>query len=612
MYQEAERLRSFTRRAIFAGAAQSVLFAGLGARLYHLQIQKSEDYALLAEDNRVNQRLLIPPRGRIYDIAGRPLARNVPTYRIRVIRERTLDLRKTLERLSTLVELRPEELEDVIIRAEARRAFVPIDVREGLTWEEVSRIAIRAPELPGIVVDSSLLRDYPHAEILAHVLGYVGPVNERELEEDNDPLLKIPEFRIGKNGIEKTYEKQLRGRAGLSRVEVNAVGRAIRELDRDDGDPGKDLNLSIDINLQQYCFNRLSGELAAGAVVVDVQTGAVLALASVPTFDPRAFNNGLSHALWNEWRDNPRHPLVNKCIRGQYPPGSTFKMVTALAALEAGVVTHTYEAYCPGFMRLGRSRFHCWKQWGHGRISLNQALAQSCDVYFYDIARRVGVDAIAEMANRLGLGHSLDIDVPGERPGLIPTREWKLEAVGEPWQKGETLVAGIGQGFVLATPLQLAIMTARLCNGGKAVKPWFVRPTDIENVGSVNISQSSLRHVLDGMHEVINGRRGTARGARLDIENVEMAGKTGTSQVRRITRSERAQGLHKRKDRPWEERDHALFVCFAPYENPRYAVSVIVEHGESGSKAAAPIAKDIMTRALELDPAGRGSKSAGA
>ncbi|MEZ5824423.1 MAG: penicillin-binding protein 2 [Geminicoccaceae bacterium] len=612
MYQEAERLRSFTRRAIFAGVAQSAFFAALGARLYHLQVRKSEDYALLAEDNRVNQRLLIPPRGRIYDIAGRPLARNVPTYRIRVIRERTRDLRKTLERLSTLVEIKPEELEDVIARAEARRAFVPVDVREGLTWEEVSRIAIRAPELPGIVVDSSLLRDYPHAEILAHVLGYVGPVNERELEDDHDPLLKIPEFRIGKNGIEKTYEAQLRGRAGLSRVEVNAVGRAIRELDRDDGDPGKDLNLSIDIELQQYCFNRLSGERAAGAVVVDVQTGAVLALTSVPTFDPREFNNGLSHALWEEWRDNPRHPLVNKCIRGQYPPGSTFKMVTALAALEAGVVTHTYEAFCPGYVRLGRARFHCWKQWGHGRVALTQALAQSCDVYFYDIARRVGVDAIAEMANRLGLGHRLDVDVPGERPGLIPTRDWKLQAVGEPWQKGETLVAGIGQGFVLATPLQLAIMTARLCNGGKAVKPWFVKPTEIENVGSVNISESSIRHVLRGMHEVINGKRGTARQAALDIENVEMAGKTGTSQVRRITRSERAQGLHKSKDKPWEERDHALFVCFAPYDNPRYAVSVIVEHGESGSKAAAPIAKDIMTRALELDPAGRDKKSAGA
>ncbi|MCB1971483.1 MAG: penicillin-binding protein 2 [Geminicoccaceae bacterium] len=610
MYQEAERLRSFTRRAIFTGAAQSALFLGIGARLYYLQVSKADDYALLAEDNRVNQRLLIPPRGRIYDIAGRPIARNVPTYRIRVIRERTRDLRRTLERLATLVELKPEAIDEVVRQAQARRAFVPVDVREGLTWEEVSRIAVRAPELPGIVVDSSLLRDYPDAEVLAHVLGYVGPVNERELKDDPDPLLKIPEFRIGKNGIEKTYDHLLRGRAGSSRVEVNAVGRAIRELARDEGDSGKDLNLSIDIELQQFCFNRLAGEKAAGAVVVDVHTGAVLAMASIPTFDPRAFNNGLSQTVWREWRDNPQHPLVNKCIRGQYPPGSTFKMVTALAALESGVVTPNYEAFCPGYMRLGRARFHCWKQWGHGRIALNQALAQSCDVYFYDVARRAGVDAIAAMANKLGLGHKLDIDVPGERGGLIPTREWKLENIGEPWQKGETLVAGIGQGFVLATPLQLAIMTARLCNGGKAVKPWFVRPTEVENVAAIDISQGSLHAVLRGMHEVINGNRGTARGARLDIPGITMAGKTGTSQVRRITRSERAQGLHKLKNRPWEELDHALFVCFAPYENPRYAVSVIVEHGESGSKTAAPIAKDIMTRALELDPIGREKKMA--
>ena len=607
MYQEAERLRRFTRRSVFLGAAQCAAFVGLGARLYHLQVQEAESFALLAEDNRINQRLLVPPRGRIFDIAGRPLAINVPTYRVRVIREQAGDLRRTLDRLAGLIAIEPETLEDVIARAQARRAFVPIEIRDDLSWEEVSRIAVRAPELPGIVVDSSLLRDYPHAEMLAHVLGYVGPVNEREQMDDLDPLLRMPEFRIGKNGIERAYEHVLRGRAGLRRVEVNAVGRAIRELDRDDGDPGSDLRLSIDVELQKFCFERLSNELAAGAVVVDVHTGAVLALASVPSFDPRAFNNGLSHTLWREWRDNPRHPLVNKCVRGQYPPGSTFKMVTALAALELGAVTPAYEAYCPGFMRLGRARFHCWKEGGHGRIALNQALAQSCDVYFYDIARKVGVDAIAAMAERLGLGRKLEIDLPGERGGLVPTRAWKKEAVGETWQRGETLVAGIGQGFVLATPLQLAIMTARLCNGGKAVMPWFVEPEPgtLADIGSIGVSDQSLRSVIRGMHEVINGRRGTARKAALEIDGVEMAGKTGTSQVRRITRSERAQGLHKRKDRPWEERDHALFVCFAPFDRPRYAVSVIVEHGQSGSKAAAPIAKDIMTRALELDPSGR-------
>ncbi|MCB2054577.1 MAG: penicillin-binding protein 2 [Geminicoccaceae bacterium] len=603
MYQEAERHRSFTRRALFVGALQTGLFGLLAGRLYHLQIDQSQTFALLAEDNRVNQHLIVPPRGRIFDAGGRLLARNVPTYRVRVVREQARDIRRTLEDLAALIDLPQATIDEVVAKAELRRAFVPIEVREDLDWEEVSTIAVHAPELPGVVLESSLLRDYPYAEVLAHVLGYVGPVNEAEQKEDGDPLLSMPTFRIGKNGIEKAYDAVLRGRAGLSRIEVNAVGRSIRELDRDDGDPGRDLRLSLDLELQRFCFERLSSELAAGAVVVDVATGAVLALASVPSFDPRAFDKGLSHRQWRDWRDNPRHPLVNKCTRGQYPPGSTFKMMTALAALEEGI-SPNYEAYCPGYMSLGRARFHCWKEHGHGRIALNQALAQSCDVYFYDVARRIGVDAIAAMAERFGLGHELGIDVPGERPGLIPTRAWKKAAVGESWQKGETLVAGIGQGFVLATPLQLAIMTARLCNGGMAVRPWLVEPEAgaLAGIEPIGVSPQALRAVQAGMHEVINGRRGTARKARLDIEGVEMAGKTGTSQVRRISRTERAAGAHKRKDRPWEERDHALFVCYAPYDAPRYAVSVIVEHGQSGSGTASPIARDIMTRALELDP----------
>jgi penicillin-binding protein 2 len=484
------------------------------------------------------------------------------------------------------------------------RRFVPITVREGLSWEEVSRVAVHSPELPGILLDSGLVRDYPHADMLSHVLGYLGPVNVAEQAEDKDSLLTLPEFRIGKSGIEKTYDHALRGRAGLSRVEVNAIGREIRELDRDDGSAGHDLQVSLDLELQKFCYERLGGELSASAVVIEVQTGAVLALASVPSFDPKAFLNGLSQRVWKELRDNPRTPLVNKCIRGQYPPGSTFKMMTALAALEAGVTTPTGGVYCPGFMALGNSRFHCWKEHGHGAVSLNDAIEQSCDVYFYEMARRVGVDAIAAMGRRFGLGHPLGIDLPGEQPGLMPTTEWKKARFHIPWQKGETLVCGIGQGFVLATPLQLAVMVARLCNGGRAVKPWFVRSAAAaeEEVPSVGVSKTNLALVLKGMRDVVHGNRGTARKAALGINGIEMGGKTGTSQVRRISKAERLAGKHKRRDRPWEERDHALFVCFAPYSAPRYAVSVIVEHGEGGSLAAAPIARDIMRRTIELAP----------
>ncbi len=601
-HHAADRTRTFTRRALVVGAAQVGLFGLLAGRLWHLQVDDASRYALLAEENRVNQRLIVPPRGRIFDREGRVLARNVPSYRLRIVRENTPDLARTLLDLARLIALDAAQIDEILKAARSQRAFVPVLVREGLSWDEVTTVAVHSPSLPGVVLDSTLLREYPQAEVLAHVLGYVGPVSPEEQKEDPDPLMRLPEFRIGKNGIEKAHDALLRGRAGRSRVEVNAIGREIRELDRDDGISGTDVTLSLDAELQLFCYERLSSELSASSVVVDVDTGAVLALASVPSYDPAAFTGRLSHQQWKEWRDNPRTPLVNKSIRGQYPPGSTFKMMVALAALEAGLVTPAYDVFCGGSVSLGKTKFHCWKS--HGRLAMHEAIAQSCDVYFYDLARRAGVDGIAAMARRFGLGATLGLDLPGEQPGLVPTSQWKRETLGEPWQKGETLVIGIGQGYMLATPLQLAIMTARLCNGGRAVSPWFYRDPAAEpvEIGSVGVSQASLDHVLKGMSMVVNSQRGTAYRQRLKLDGVQMGGKSGTSQVRRITRAERAANLHKRKDRPWEHRDHALFVCFAPTDRPRYAVSVIVEHGQSGSGAAAPIARDIMTRVLEIGP----------
>jgi penicillin-binding protein 2 len=604
-HHAADRTKSFTRRALVVGGIQTALFGLLAGRLWQLQVDQSPQYSLLAEENRVSQRLTVPPRGRILDRNGEILARNRPSYRVRIIRENTRDLDATLDALARLIPLDARQRAEIVHLARTQRAFLPVLVREGLSWDEVTAVAVHSPHLPGVVLDSTLLREYPHAEVLAHVLGYVGPVNKEEQAGDADPLMRLPEFRIGKNGIEHSYDQQLRGRAGRRRVEVNAIGREIRELDRDDGEPGEDVRLSLDMELQQFAYERLSAELSASSVVVDVNTGAVLALASVPSFDPTAFLGRLSHQQWKEWRDSPRTPLVNKCIRGQYPPGSTFKMITGLAALEAGLVTPNYDVFCGGHTSLGNARFHCWKS--HGRVAFHEALSQSCDVYFYDLARRVGVDGIAAMAKRFGLGDTLGLDIPGEQPGLVPTSQWKREALGESWQRGETLVIGIGQGFMLTTPLQLAIMTARMCNGGRAVKPWFVRDSrePLPEVGSIGVSKVNLDHALKGMTMVVNAQRGTAHRHRLTLPDVQMGGKTGTSQVRRITRAERAAGLHKRKDRPWEHRHHALFVCYAPTAAPRYAISVIVEHGQSGSAAAAPIARDIMTKVLELDPSGR-------
>jgi penicillin-binding protein 2 len=605
MLRESERTRTFTRRALLLGGGQLALFGALAGRLYYLQVANADDYALLADENRINHRLLPPERGRVVDRHGVPLARNSPTYRALIVREQAADLPATLQALSRLIDLPEERIQEVIAVARARRPFVPITVREDLNWTEVARISIHSPQLPGVMVVSGLIREYPAGEVTAHVLGYVGPVAPEELT--GEPLLELPEFRIGKNGVEKVYDQLLRGRAGISRFEVNALGREIKELHREDGEPGQAIGLTVDLDLQRYVHGRLRAEASASAVVLDVRTGEVLALASVPTFDPGALVDGVSQETWRAWLGDPKAPLVNKAIAGQYPPGSTFKMIVALAALEAGVVGPEHEVTCAGFVHLGAHRFHCWRSWGHGKLTLVDAIAQSCDVYFYDLARKVGVDAIAAMARRFGLGERLEIDLPGERPGLVPDRAWKLATRGVPWQMGETLVVGIGQGFLQATPLQLAVMTARIANGTHAVRPWLASPPRDDEASAearpLGVSEWSLRFVREGMHRVVNGERGTARDARLPNPELAMAGKTGTSQVRRISRAERATGVRKNEEKSWEERDHGLFVAFAPYRAPRYAVAVVVEHGGSGSQSAAPIARDIMTKALELDPA---------
>jgi penicillin-binding protein 2 len=605
MQQEADRARAFTRRAVVLGGAQVGLFGALVARLYGLQVLKAGEYALLADDNRINQRLLIPPRGRILDRLGRPLAQNMPTYRVRVVREQARDIRATLARLAKVVPVEPKRIDEVADQARFLRPFVPITVREDLSWEEVSLIAVNAPDLPGVLLDAGLLRDYPHGPVLAHVLGYVGAVNQAEQAQDTDPLMQLPDFRIGKNGIERSYDKALRGRSGLSRVEVNAVGREIRELDRREGEPGQDLRLSLDLDLQRFCDERLSAELAACAVVLDIRTGGILALSSVPSYDPRVFTGGLTHTLWTELSTSPRTPLVNKCIRGQYPPGSTFKTMTAMAGLETGAITPSTEISCAGVTALGSARFHCWKEHGHGRLALTQAIGQSCDCFFYEVARRVGIDALAEIANRFGLGGKLGIDLPGEQTGLIPTSAWKKKRFKIGWQKGETLVCGIGQGYVNATPLQLAVMTARLCSG-RMIVPSFVHDPKAPAPKPLGVSRANLSSVLTGMREVVQGARGTARNADLKIPGIEMGGKTGSSQVRRMTSAERSLSYAQRNkmEIPWIERDHALFVCFAPFHDPAYAISVIVEHGMHGATAAAPIARDVMKRVLELNPAG--------
>jgi penicillin-binding protein 2 len=614
MNRDQDRSKSFTRRALMLGGAQVVLFSALTGRMYYLQVVESEKYKVLSEDNRINLRLLPPPRGRIVDRFGVQMATNKQNYRVIVVAEKTSNVERTLERVGAIVELTDYEKRRIMRDVKRKRSFIPTMVRENLTWEEVSRIEVNAPDLPGVSIEVGQSRHYPYAEQTAHLIGYVAAVSEKELT--GDPLLELPDFRIGKNGIEKTHDLRLRGRAGRSEMEVNAFGRVIRELDRREGQPGEDIQLTIDMSLQASAHQRF-GEESGAAVVMDVTNGEVLALVSTPSFDPNLFTNGISGENWRGLLNNEKAPLSNKALSGQYPPGSTFKMVVALAALDSGIVTSDHRVFCPGHRDLGNVRFHCWKKGGHGTLDMTQGLMNSCDVYFYDLAQKIGIDRISEMGRRFGLGAPLGIELPGEKPGLMPTRDWKRRVLGHGWSLGETLVAGIGQGFILTTPLQLATMTARIA-GGRAVLPTLTRrapemaangqivsaayAADGSEFPSMGLPPSYLAVARAGMNAVSNIPGGTAYNARIKEKEYALAGKTGSAQVKRITMAERATGVLKNEQRPWKERDHALFVAFAPVDNPRYAIGMIVEHGGGGAAVAAPMARDILLECQKRDP----------
>ncbi len=611
MQGETGRSNLFTRRAVVVGGIQALLMAGLAGRMYQLQVIESERYAVLADENRINMQLVPPQRGRIFDRFGQLLAENRLNYRLVVVPEAASDLDAALTKIAALVPIDAQDRERVEREAGRKQKFVPIMVRENLTWEEVSRIEVNAPDLPGVMIDVGQSRRYAFGPDTAHIVGYVGAVSESELEDD--PVLTLPGFRIGKNGAEKALEKSLRGRAGARQVEVNAYGRVIRELTRQDGQPGDDYTLTIDLGLQQYVAARFGNE-SGSAAVIDVHSGEILALASMPSFDPNAFITGISQRKWGELISHPRFPLNNKSIAGQYPPASTFKMIVALAALESGALTPNQHFHCPGFLELGNRRFRCWRQGGHGNVAMVRGITESCDVYFYEVAKRVGIERIAAMAARFGLGTKLNIELPGERPGLVPTRDWKLAARGAPWQVGETLLVGIGQGYMLTTPLQLAVMVARIANGGIAIEPRVVREVirdgqriarQRETFPSMAISPAHLDIIRKGMRRAVNDPAGTAYGARIEEPAFAMSGKTGSAQVRRISKRERETRVLKDEERPWEERDHALFVAYAPIKRPRYGVAVIVEHGGSGATVAAPIARDIMHEVQRRDPSGQ-------
>ena len=606
MHRDGDRHKLFNRRIAILAGGKVLLLSALAGRMYYLQVIESERYATLADENRISLRLLPPPRGHIVDRHGKAMAENRQNYRVVLIPQQTPEVDPILQALDAIIGVGPAEQRRIRREIQRRRRFVPITVRENLSWEEVARIEVNAPDLPGIMIDVGQSRFYPHGPSTAHVLGYVAAVSESEMTGDR--LLQLPGFRIGKAGVEKVHDLALRGTGGASKVEVNAFGRMIREISTQEGQPGAEVTLTLDLGLQRLASQRLGDESGA-VVVLDIHSGDVLAMASTPSYDPNTFNKGLSTEEWATLSSNPRAPLINKAIAGQYAPGSAFKMAVALAALEKGVITPKSRVTCNGSMELGTSEFHCWRKDGHGSVDLHKGLTQSCDVYFYEIARRTGIDRIAAMARRLGLGSSLGLDLPGERDGLIPTQDWKLATHGIPWQAGETLLSGIGQGYILATPLQLASMTARLVNGGIAVTPRLTRAVSASAAAgrpgrrgaeAIGIDARHLKIIGDAMVAVVNTPMGTAYRARIETPGLAMAGKTGTVQVRRISKAEREQGVRKNKELRWEQRDHAVFVGYAPLATPRYAISVVVEHGGGGSTVAAPIARDILLAAQRM------------
>ena len=596
-----------TRRGLVLGGMQLGFMGLLGMRMRQLQVEEADQYRLLAEENRINIRLIPPSRGIIYDRNGVEIATNSQNYRIVIVREEAGDIDAVVEKLRRIVKLDETDLERSLREVYRRSPFVPITLADRLTWEEIAAVAVNAPSLPGITPDVGLSREYPLGEDFAHIVGYVGPVSDYDLSklEDPDPLLQIPKFQIGKIGVETKLEGGLRGKAGTSRIEVNAAGRVMRELGRDEYVPGENLQLTIDHGLQNYAQARLAQE-SAGAVVIDCETGDLVAMASAPSFDPNLFVRGISSKDYGELRDNIYRPLFNKCVQGTYPPGSTFKMMTGIAALRHGVIGRNERVYCPGFMTVGGRRFHCWKRGGHGRMNYDEAITQSCDVYFYEAAQRVGIERLAETCREFGLGHRFDLPVSAVSDGLIPDIEWKARAQNDVWRPGDTVNAAIGQGYVLTSPLQLAVMTARIASS-RAIEPRLIKSVNgIEQPASaeaphVSVDESIMELTRKAMWNVSNGPRGTAARSRIVADGLDMAGKTGTSQVRIITAAERARGVVRNDQLPWERRDHGLFVAFAPYDKPKYAIACIVEHGGGGSSAAAPPARDILLYALYGD-----------
>ncbi|EAQ30109.1 cell division protein [Erythrobacter sp. NAP1] len=578
---------TFDRRAIVIGGLQGGIGILLAARMGYLAIAENEKYRLESESNRVNLTLIPPRRGWILDRNGAPLASNRADFRVDVIPERLADADATIDQIGNLLDLEADRIADLKTEVAAARGFAPVEVASGLDYEQFAALSVRLPDMQGVIPQRGFSRFYPTASSVGHLIGYVGPASSEEYDEAPDPLLLTPGYKIGKDGLEKQFEQDLRGVPGARRVEVTAGGRIVRDLETRDDIQGDPVRLTIDGPLQDYAARRIGLE-SGSVVVMDCETGDLLCMASMPSFDPNSFSDGIGSVEYAMLREDPRVPLRNKVLKGLYPPGSTVKPMHCMAFLKAGI-SPDEAITCGGGRRIGNRFFNCWSN--HGRVDMAKAIYQSCDSYFYHFAQQIGFDAVAEMARTCGMGEEFPLPVMSQFYGTVPTPDWKFNKFGREWQPFDTVNASIGQGYYLASPLQLAVTSARLATG-RHVMPRLTLDTPPKGFNQVDFPADHVSYVRQAMSDVVNGP-GTAGRGRLPFEDIKMAGKTGTAQVVSLSVSDGRSG-------PWKYRDHGLFTFFAPTDKPKYAGAVVIEHG-GGSGAAYPIARDVMT--FLFDPA---------
>lgn len=588
--------RLFSRRHLILAAAQGGLFAVLAGRLQYLQVSQSETYSTLAEANRVNINELSSERGRIRDRFGKVLADNDQRFQIVLVPEQAGDLPATLASLQDILNLSDSHMRDLKRRIRRAPKFKPIVAVDDMDWEDFSRFNLNIPFLRGVEPKVADKRVYPQKDASAHAIGYVGVKTREDLQRIGNIVGDV----VGRSGIEREYQERLSGEPGVRHVEVNAFGRTIRELRSRPGTPGDELHLAMCADMQSYVTKRMQGH-SGSVIVMDVDNGELVTLVSTPGFDPNEFSRGIDERTWDTLLSHEKKPLMNKAIRGQYAPGSTFKMLVALAALEADLIKPEDTITCTGRYEFGGELFHCWLADGHGETNMVQSLEKSCDTYFYDLALRVGIDRISAMARRFGFGEVTGIDLSGEKSGILPDRDWKRANYDVGWRPGETVITGIGQGYLLSTPMQLTVMTAALANGGRLVTPRLLKQEETVESRRIDVDEAALKIIQRGLYDAVNRPDGTAYASSLLIDGQRMSGKTGTVQVRRISQAERETGVIPNSELDWHLRDHSLFVGYVPHDKPRFAISVVIEHGGGGAQVAAPIARDTMVRLLKSE-----------